>query len=342
LSSTTLELNAPVHGSVIAIEVQPGQQVAAGTVLLLLEAMKMEVPLEAPCHGEVLSVQVAVGEVASDGEVLVRLRPLDHAPVQAAPAPAAAAAPAGPRADLQRLLDRRALLSDAARPEAMARRHATGLRSARENLADLLDAGSFIEYGGFAVAAQTRRRSLDDLQKNTPADGLVAGTGTVQGRPIAVLAYDYTVLAGTQGMNNHAKSDRVLDIAARQKLPLVWFMEGGGGRPGDVDWPGVAGLHISTFARWAALAGVVPRIGVVAGYCFAGNAALLGCCDIIVAVQGASIGMGGPAMIEGGGLGKVAPQDVGPLSVLSPNGVVDLVVADEAAACRPPRPACRC
>ena len=332
MSSTTLELNAPVHGSVIAIEVQPGQQVAAGTVLLLLEAMKMEVPLEAPCHGEVLSVQVAVGEVASDGEVLVRLRPLDHAPVQAAPAPAAASAPAGPRADLQRLLDRRALLSDAARPEAMARRHATGLRSARENLADLLDAGSFIEYGGFAVAAQTRRRSLDDLQKNTPADGLVAGTGTVQGRPIAALAYDYTVLAGTQGMNNHAKSDRVLDIAARQKLPLVWFMEGGGGRPGDVDWPGVAGLHISTFARWAALAGVVPRIGVVAGYCFAGNAALLGCCDLIVAVQGASIGMGGPAMIEGGGLGKVAPQDVGPLAVLSPAGVVDLVVADEAAA----------
>jgi pyruvate/2-oxoglutarate dehydrogenase complex dihydrolipoamide acyltransferase (E2) component len=218
LSSTTLELNAPVHGSVIAIEVQPGQQVAAGTVLLLLEAMKMEVPLEAPCHGEVLSVQVAVGEVASDGEVLVRLRPLDHAPVQAAPAPAAAAAPAGPRADLQRLLDRRALLSDAARPEAMARRHATGLRSARENLADVAGPRQLqrIRRAGRGRAAQPPQPGRP-AEAHTPADGQVTGTGTVDGRPVAVLAYDYTVLAGTQGMNNHAKSDRLLDMAARHR-----------------------------------------------------------------------------------------------------------------------------
>jgi acetyl-CoA carboxylase carboxyltransferase component len=326
------KLAAPVQGSVIAVEVQAGQQVAAGAVLLLLESMKMEVPLQAPWPALVLAVDAAVGEVVAEGQPLLRLRRLAAAPVAAA-APAPEAAP-GPRADLQRLLDRRALLADAARPEAMARRHATGLRSARENLADLLDDGSFTELGAFAVAAQRSRRSLDDLQRQTPADGLVCGTGTVQGRPVAVLAYDYTVLAGTQGVNNHAKSDRLLDVAARQRLPVVWFAEGGGGRPGDVDWPGVAGLHTGTFVRFAALSGVMPRIGVVAGRCFAGNAALLGCCDVIVAVRGASIGMGGPAMIEGGGLGVVEPDAVGPLAVQAPNGVVDVVVDDEAAAVR--------
>ncbi|MBK9361753.1 MAG: biotin carboxylase [Rubrivivax sp.] len=323
-----IEPRAPVHGSVIAIEVQPGQAVAAGTVLLLVESMKMEVPVESPGAAEVLALHVAVGEVVAAGQPLLRLQPLAEAPPAAAPAAAAA----GPRRDLQRLHERRALLADAARPEAMARRHATGLRSARENLADLLDAGSFTEYGAFAVAAQKSRRSLEDLQRNTPADGLVCGTGTVDGRPLAVLAYDYTVLAGTQGMNNHAKSDRVLELAARHRLPVVWFVEGGGGRPGDVDSPVVAGLHCTTFGRFAALSGVVPRIGIVAGRCFAGNAAILGCCDLIVAVQGASIGMGGPAMIEGGGLGQVDADAVGPVPVLAANGVIDMVVASEAEA----------
>ena len=330
---TEQDLCAPVHGSVIAIEVQPGQAVARGQVLLLVEAMKMEVPLEAPWPAEVLAVQAAVGEVAAQGQCLLRLRRLPEGAAAPAAGPAATP-PAGPRPELQRLLARRALLADAARPEAMARRHASGLRSARENLADLLDDGSFTEIGALMVAAQRSRRSLDDLQKNTPADGLVCGTGTVGGRPVAALAYDYTVLAGTQGMNNHAKSDRVLELAARQRLPVVWFLEGGGGRPGDVDSPVVAGLHCSTFGRLAALSGVVPRLGLVAGRCFAGNAALLGCCDLIVAVQGASIGMGGPAMIEGGGLGKVDADAVGPVPVLAANGVIDLVVDSEAEAVR--------
>ena len=335
---------APVQGAVVGIEVVPGQAVAAGQVLLLLESMKMEIPVEAAADGVVDAVLVAVGDAVDEGVELIRL----HAATTASAARSVAAtpatqegSPASIRADLLRLKQRRELLRDEARPEAMARRHAGGLRSARENVDDLLDRGSFNEYGAFAVAAQRSRRSLDDLQRNTPADGLLVGTGTVNAEAfgaaaaqVAVLAYDYTVLAGTQGVFNHRKSDRLLDIAERQQLPVVLFAEGGGGRPGDVDWLGVAGLDCTTFHRFARLSGQVPRVGIVAGRCFAGNAALLGCCDVIIAVQGASIGMGGPAMIEGGGLGKVAPDDVGPLSVLAPNGVVDLVVADEAAAVR--------
>ncbi len=239
-----------------------------------------------------------------------------------------------PRASLQAVLARQALTQDAARPEAVARRHAAGRRMARENIAELLDPGSFIEYGALAVAAQRSRRSLDDLQRATPADGLVTGTGTVAGRPVAVMAYDYTVLAGTQGVFNHAKSDRLLALAARHRWPLVLWAEGGGGRPGDVDWLGVAGLDCTTFRSLAALSGQVPLIGIVAGRCFAGNAALLGCCDVIIATEGSSLGMGGPAMIEGGGLGRVDADAVGPVAVLAPAGVIDLRVADEAAAAR--------
>jgi hypothetical protein len=190
-----------------------------------------------------------------------------------------------------------------------------------------------------ATLAERRRRPLDELIAQTPADGLVTGVGTVNAAQFgaerarcAVMAYDYTVLAGTQGVFNHRKSDRLLELAGRLKWPVVLFAEGGGGRPGDVDRPIVAGLDCTTFARWAALAGRVPRVGIAAGRCFAGNAALLGCSDVSIATESASIGMGGPAMIEGGGLGGVAPESVGPVSVLAPNGAVDLRVADEAAA----------
>jgi acetyl-CoA carboxylase carboxyltransferase component len=326
-----LGLRAPVHGAVVGIEVARGDTVAAGQLLALQEAMKMEVPLVAPAAGRVLAIHAAVGDVLDEGAPLIDFEPAAAGVPPPAPPPPAPA-PAQERAALARLRTRRALLADAARPEAMARRHAGGLRSARENLAHLFDAGSFTEYGAFAVAAQRSRRPLEELERQTPADGLIAGVGRVDGRPVAALAYDYTVLAGTQGVFNHRKADRLLELCERQRWPLVLLAEGGGGRPGDVDWLGVAGLDCTTFARLAALSGQVPLVGIVAGRCFAGNAALLGCCDVIVAVEGASIGLGGPAMIEGGGLGRVDADAVGPLDALAPAGVIDLRVPDEAAA----------
>ncbi|MDR3662607.1 MAG: carboxyl transferase domain-containing protein [Mycobacterium sp.] len=236
------------------------------------------------------------------------------------------------RDDHAELLRRRALTEDAARPDAVQRRHGAGGRTARENIADLVDAGSFVEYGRFAIAAQRRRRPLDDLIARTPADGLVAGTARVDGQPCAVLSYDYTVLAGTQGALGHLKKDRLFDLIERMKLPTVFFAEGGGGRPGDTDHPTVSSLEVRAFKLWAALSGVVPRIAVVKGRCFAGNAVIAGCSDLIVATADTSIGMGGPAMIAGGGLGDVAPDEVGPISVQAPNGVVDVVVTDEGTA----------
>src|SRR6185437_12993336 len=220
---------------------------------------------------------------------------------------------------------------DAARPDAVARRHEHNRRTARENLDDLIDPGSFVEYGPLMFAAQERRRAKEELIARTPADGLVAGTATIDGAPAVVMSYDYTVLAGTQGMRNHLKKDRLFEIAERRRLPVVLFAEGGGGRPGDVDWPHVAGLDVRAFHLFAKLSGLVPLVGIASGYCFAGNAALLGCCDVVIATEDSSIGMGGPAMIEGGGLGVFEPGEVGPIDVQEANGVVDLRVPDEAA-----------
>lgn len=242
------------------------------------------------------------------------------------------------RDDLAELLARRALTEDAARADAVERRHAGGGRTARENVADLVDPGSFVEYGRYAIAAQRGRRELEDLITRTPADGLVAGTARINGElfgeraACAVLSYDYTVLAGTQGALGHRKKDRLFELIERMRLPTVFFAEGGGGRPGDTDYPVVSALDTRAFALWARLSGLVPRIAIVAGRCFAGNAVIAGCADLIVATENVSLGMGGPAMIEGGGLGKVDPDAVGPVDVQAANGVVDLVVADEASA----------
>ena len=240
--------------------------------------------------------------------------------------------------DLDELRRRRALTEDAARSEAVERRHTSRGRTARENIADLVDPGSFVEYGRHAIAAQRRRRELQELIERTPADGLVAGTARVNGElfgeraACAVLSYDYTVLAGTQGALGHRKKDRLFELIERMRLPTVFFAEGGGGRPGDTDYPVVSALDVRAFALWARLSGLVPRIAVVAGRCFAGNAVIAGCSDLIVATENTSIGMGGPAMIAGGGLGDVDPDEVGPLDVQAPNGVVDVIVADEAEA----------
>lgn len=244
----------------------------------------------------------------------------------------------GQSEDLAEVLRRRALTHDEARPAAIDRRHASGARTARENIADLVDSGSFVEYGRFAIAAQRARREVEDLIERTPADGLLAGTARINGdlfgerSACAVLSYDYTVLAGTQGALGHRKKDRLFELIERMRLPTVFFTEGGGGRPGDTDYPVVSALDTRAFALWARLSGLVPRIAVAAGRCFAGNAVIAGCADLIVATENVSLGMGGPAMIEGGGLGKVGADQVGPLKMQAANGVVDVIAADEAAA----------
>ena len=340
------DVRAHVQGTVVRVQAGLGDEVKAASTVVVIESMKMEYSVEAGVTGNVGQIAVAPGDTVEKGDLLLTVVASDGTP--SAPPPSAAPATTGPdgasgvagvggggvRGDLGEVLERHRLGLDEARAEAVGRRRRTGQRTARENLEDLVDAGSFVEYGPLAIAAQRRRRELQDLIERTPADGLVAGVGAVDGRPTAVLSYDYTVLAGTQGYQNHRKKDRLFDVIERQRLPVVFFAEGGGGRPGDTDAPGVSGLDCLAFALWGGLSGLVPLVGVVSGRCFAGNAAILGCCDVVIATEGANLGMGGPAMVEGGGLGVFAPEDIGPMAVQVPNGVVDVLVADEAEAVR--------
>jgi acetyl-CoA carboxylase carboxyltransferase component len=323
-------VRAPLTGTVISIAAGAGDQVEPGDELLILESMKMEHAVVSEDAGKILDVTVRVGETVTAGTPMVVIEPREHD--RTGDLRPAEVELDRIRPDLDEVMRRHRIGSDSYRREVTERRHAEGRRTARENIADLVDDGSFVEYGSLVIAAQRRRRSLDDLIERTPADGLVTGTATVSGLPVAVMSYDYTVLAGTQGIQNHRKTDRLFELARRENLPVVIFAEGGGGRPGDTDGTGVAGLDVTTFRMLAALNGRVPLVAIVSGYCFAGNAALAGVCDVIIATEDSSLGMGGPAMIEGGGLGAVAPGDVGPMSVQVANGVVDLLARDDAAA----------
>jgi acetyl-CoA carboxylase carboxyltransferase component len=328
--SEELPVLAPFAGTVVAVCHARQASVSAGQPLVVLEAMKMEHEVVAEVDGTVQRVDVAVGDTVEPGQQLAVVAPaanragerLEDDPPEEATTPD----------ELDAVLARHEQTLDHARPDAIAKRHDQGRRTARENLADLIDPGSFVEYGPLIFAAQERRRTKQELIERTPADGLIAGTATIDGAPAVVMSYDYTVLAGTQGMRNHLKKDRLFEIAERRRLPVVLFAEGGGGRPGDVDWPHVAGLDVRAFHLFAKLSGLVPLIGIASGYCFAGNAALLGCCDVVIATEDSSIGMGGPAMIEGGGLGVYDPKDVGPIDVQYANGVVDIRVPDETTA----------
>jgi len=328
---------APLQGTIVAIDVGEGDLVRPGQQIAVLESMKMEHLVTAPHGGRVTRVAAEAGVTLMQDEAILYLEPaeidahdvteeedfdLDHI-----------------RPDLAELIERHAITLDENRPASVERRRKTNQRTARENVADLVDDGSFVEYGSLAIAAQRRRRKVDDLIRNTPADGLISGVATVNAEKFGadaarcmVISYDYTVLAGTQGHMNHKKIDRMLSLTEQWRLPLVFYAEGGGGRPGDTDRLGMTGLDGPSFVQFAKLSGLVPVIGIVSGYCFAGNAAMLGCCDVIIATKNASIGMGGPAMIEGGGLGVYHPAEVGPVSFQSPNGVIDILVEDEAEA----------
>ncbi|MBL4681681.1 MAG: ATP-grasp domain-containing protein [Pseudomonadales bacterium] len=333
----SIAVKSPLQGTIISLSATTGAIVDKGDQIAVMEAMKMEHVIEAPASGEITSIVASLNNAMGKAEtILVIKTSADSDVVTEAEVEIDLSII---RPDLQEALDRTALGQDISRPEAVKKRRNTGHRTARENILDIVDEDSYIEYGALAIAAQRRRRTVDDLMQNTAADGMVTGIGSVnqklfphQDTQCVVMSYDYMVLAGTQGLQNHRKKDRMFEIAIKNKLPVILIAEGGGGRPGDTDGAGIAGLDCLAFQLWGELCGLVPRIGITTGRCFAGNAALLGASDVIIATEGSNIGMGGPAMIEGGGLGVFTPDEVGPMSDQVPNGVVDIAVKDEAEA----------
>lgn len=332
----TIPVAAPLQGTIVSIDVTEGDTIRAGEQLLIMESMKMEHEIRATTSGVVRRIGIAAGDTIYEGHPLLFI---EEGEVEGAENTVEDAIDLDAiRPDLRDVIDRHDLTLDAARPKAVARRRAKDQRTARENIEDLCDPGTFVEYGPLVLAAQRLRRTTEDLIVRSPADGLITGVGAVNGdlfgdphSRCVIMSYDYTVFAGTQGKQNHRKTDRLIDVAEDGRMPMTLFAEGGG-RPGDTDGYGGSGGTSTTFARFAQLSALVPVLGITSGRCFAGNAFLLGCCDVIIANANANIGMGGPAMIEGGGLGVFTPEEIGPMSVQVPSGVVDIAVEDEAEA----------
>ena len=347
-------VRAPLQGTIVTIDVAAGDAVREGQLLLVMNAMKMEHEVHAEASGVVREVTVAAGDTIYEGHPVILI---DEGEVDVSGEAVAEAIDLDHvRPDLAEVHERHAATLDERRPDAVARRRRTKQRTARENVDDLCDPGTFVEHGSLALTPGTGL-SLEEVIRRFPTDGMITGVGSVNGEHFGdedartvVLAYDYTVLAGTQGAVNHPKTDRMLELAGKWRRPVVFFTEGGGGRAGTggrreggqaaAEAPQIGGyrpLDTPTFATMAKLSGLVPLVGVTSGRCFAGNAVLLGCCDVIIATANSNIGLGGPAMVEGGGLGVFTPEEIGPMSVQVPNGVVDIAVEDEEEAVRAAR-----
>jgi len=182
-------VHAPMSGTVVSLAVAPGETVGSGQELLVLEAMKMEHVIRAPGTGVVRALHARVGESVGEGRLLTTLDETTGATAEARADKASD--PDAIRPDLAEARHRHALGLDENRPEAVGKRHALGRRTARENIQDLCDEGTFTEFGALAIAAQRQRRTLDDLIRSTPADGMVTGTGRVGGVPCVAMSYDY-------------------------------------------------------------------------------------------------------------------------------------------------------
>ncbi len=342
----TVPVLAPMQGLVVEIRVTAGETVQKGQPVAVLEALKMEHVISAQGSGIIREIPVSAGDTIFEDTPLVFIEPMavdgeyqgeeeiDYDEI---------------RPDLAEINHFLGLTKDEARPDAVAKRRGKNQRTARENIYDLCDDGSFVEYGPLVTATRFRKDSLEDMEERvirTTSDAMVMGVGRVNGDLVGAenarcvaMSYDYTVLAGTQGHKNHQKQDRMFGVAEKYRLPIVLYTEGGGGRtyngPNAGSTPiatSVGGLSTRTWRELGKCSGLVPIVGVNSGYCFAGNVVLLGACDVIIATKDSSLGIGGPALIEGGGLGAYAPEEVGPVSIQEPNGVIDILVEDEAAA----------
>jgi acetyl/propionyl-CoA carboxylase alpha subunit len=330
----TARVAAPMLGTIVSVAVSEGDTIHEGQTVVILEAMKMQHVVSATADGYVRNVLAGEGDTVVEGQALLHI---EEAEIGDAGEKATVAIDLDEiRPDLAEVIARQSMTLDAQRPAALERRRRTNQRTARQNIEDLCDDGSFAEYGSLVLPARRSKHSIEELVERYPADGLITGLGRINGDRFPdedarciVMSYDYTVLAGTQGKKNHQKKDRMFELAEKWRLPIVYFTEGGGGRPGDTDIPFAANLQTPAFNLFARLSGLAPLVGITSGRCFAGNAVLLGCCDVVIATANSTIGMGGPAMIEGGGLGVFTPEEVGPMSVQTRNGVVDIAVEDE-------------
>lgn len=339
----TVAVLAPLQGMLVALSVSQSETVRKRQPVAVLEALKMEHVVLTEVAGVVREIALGIGDTIFEDTPIMFIEPQD---VEGEYDSGETIDLDSIRPDVAEVQHFHYLTTDEARTQATAKRHDAGKRTARENITDLCDPDSFFEYSPLVTATRYRNDTLEQLEERvikTAADAMVMGVGRVNGDLVGrenarcvAMSYDYTVLAGTQGGKNHQKQDRMFGVAKKYRLPVVLYTEGGGGRThggprsgGGPQAGSVGGLNVRTWRELGKLSGLVPLVGVNSGYCFAGNVVLLGICDVIIATKDSSLGIGGPAVIEGGGLGAYAPNEVGPIDIQQPNGVIDILAEDE-------------
>ena len=225
-------------------------------------------------------------------------------------------------------LPEHAAVLDEGRPEAVARQHALGKLTARERIARLLDTGSFRELGALV---QPSRETPDTADLVAPADGVITGTGRIAGRPVVLMASDFTVLGGSNGTVGELKVHRCARLALEHGLPFVMLLDGGGHRIQE----GLDSRHFASghafFATLGALSGWVPVVAAIMGPGFAGPSNYASLADFVVMVRDtATMGVAGPALVKAGTGEEVDAQTLGgPREQAQRNGIADLVADGE-------------
>ena len=313
-------LAAPLGGVLARFAVAAGEPVRAGQLVAVVEAMKMEHAVHAAESGVVLALQAQVGEAVTAGRPLLWLEPqhVEHE------GEAGAASGDDPLAAerLRELREHKAALQDEARAEAVARQRARQALTARERIARLCDAGSFVEMGAL-VAGESGHAA--------PADGLVIGSARIDGRPAIVMSQDFSVFGGSSGPLGKAKLIRGLQRARMNGIPVVMLFDGGGHRIQDGQNSRQFSGSTTVFQEFSRLSGWVPIVSAVLGAGFAANTNYCAMSDYVIMVRGLSeMGLAGPALVKAGTGETITGQALGGADVqVDRNGLADLAVDSE-------------
>lgn len=231
---------------------------------------------------------------------------------------------------LSELNERRHGISDAGRPEAVAKQHARGKLTARERIAELVDTGSFLEAGGLVGTTAGPRRNILEA----PADGFVTGSALVGGRPVSLCSFDFTVAGGSNGKAGTLKFTRLLQRSLDDGNPFVMLMEGGGHRISE----GLDSRHFSSgttiFQSMSDMSGWVPIVAAVMGPGFAGPTNHASLADFVVMVRPtATMGIAGPALVKAATGEVITKEELGGAAVQADRqGIADLAVESDAEA----------
>ena len=225
------------------------------------------------------------------------------------------------------LQEKKAKVREMGGAERVQRQHDQSKLTVRERLDLLFDEGTFVEFG---ILGHHQSQSPAMQGKFTPADGVVTGIGDIDGRKACVIAYDFTVMAGSMGMVTEIKASRMRELALRERVPLIWLVDSAGARIQEATGSMFARTG-DLFREQVIMSGVVPQVAAMVGPGAAGTAYIPGLADFVPMVKGTSnMALAGPHLVKAAVGEDVSAEDMGGSKVHTKfSGVADLEVADD-------------